>query len=123
MTQQLIEANSAFVMILIAHLAGDFLFQNDSHQDKNKCSYTCSAHVGIYTMFVTPIAAIAGIGAAPTALILIQHWLQDRYELHRKWMMFYRQTPPDRWPAGPLFVDQAWHLVFIWLVCVFNFLT
>lgn len=123
MTQQLIEANSAFVMILVAHLAGDFLFQNDLHQDKNKCSHTCTNHVAIYSLFVLPAAMFAGLSVVMAWLIIIQHWLQDRYELHRKWMMFYRQTPPYRWPAGPLFVDQAWHLVFIWLVCVFNFLT
>lgn len=54
------------------------------------------------------------------ALILIgvQHYAQDRYALHLRWMKFYGQTPPDKWPVGPLCIDQAMHIVWIAIVCL-----
>ena len=51
--------------------------------------------------------------------ILAQHWAQDRFALHLKWMAAYKQTPPDKWPVGPLCMDQSWHLAFIGAVTLF----
>jgi uncharacterized protein DUF3307 len=96
--------------LIIAHLIGDFLLQNHWMQRKSESSWVCTVHVAVYAlpmMFVAPGLLLA--------LILIEHWLQDRFGLHLRWMRFYGQTPPDKWPVGPLCVDQAMHIAFMGL--------
>lgn len=99
--------------LIIAHLVGDFLLQNDLMQTKTRNSAMCALHVAIYSV---PFLFIWGFCNWPLwvlALILAEHWAQDRFGLHIKWMRLYGQTTPDRWPAGPLCVDQSMHLAFI----------
>jgi len=71
-----------------------------------------------------PFSAIAFIASPPfnphiplwmLCAISAQHFLQDRFALHLKWMRIYKQTPPEMWSTGPLCVDQAWHVAFLWL--------
>lgn len=99
--------------LIIAHLVGDFLLQNDYMQAKSRNSYICTLHVACYSV------PFWGIGLPWWAYpaIMIQHWLQDRFALHLKWMKLYKQTPPDKWTVGPLCMDQSFHLAFIALVC------
>lgn len=47
---------------------------------------------------------------------MIQHYLQDRYQLHLKWMRVIHSSPIDKWPMGPLIHDQAMHLAWIGFV-------
>ena len=99
--------------LIIAHLIGDFLLQNDWMQAKSRSSLVCSAHVACYSI---PFALIWGATRWPIwalAAILLEHWVQDRFALHLKWMRLYRQTAPDKWPVGPLCMDQSMHLAFI----------
>jgi hypothetical protein len=99
--------------LFAAHLAGDFLLQNDWMQAKSKSTAVCTAHVACYSVpfwfFGLPWWAYSAI--------MVEHWLQDRFALHLKWMKFYRQTTPDKWPVGPLCIDQSLHLAFMALVC------
>lgn len=99
--------------LIVCHLTGDFILQNDFMQAKSKSSLICSLHVGVYSL---PFLLLAGT-VSPWAmfLILLEHWLQDRFALHLRWMRLYQQTPPEKWPAGPLCVDQAMHIAFIGL--------
>jgi len=102
--------------ILVLHLIGDFLLQNHVMQMKSKSSLICTIHVAAYSI---PFCFGVGCGVLnhlQLAAILIEHWLQDRYALHLRWMKFFRQTPPDLWPVGPLCMDQSMHLAFIALV-------
>lgn len=50
----------------------------------------------------------------------VQHWLQDRYSLHLKWMHWWEQTDVIRWPVGPLYVDQCWHIAFLMIFSLLN---
>ena len=105
--------------LIIAHLIGDFLLQNDWMQAKSRSSAVCSVHVACYSI---PFLVLVAAGALPlwTLLaILAQHWAQDRFALHLKWMRAYKQTPPEKWPVGPLCMDQSWHLAFIGAVTLF----
>jgi hypothetical protein len=102
--------------IIICHLIGDFLFQNHWMQRKAKSSVVCSVHVLAYSMPFWFLATFGGVGVWQVVLILVQHWLQDRFALHLRWMRLYQQTPPEIWPVGPLCVDQAWHIASIGLV-------
>lgn len=100
--------------LLVAHLVGDFLLQNHWMQQKRSNGLVCGIHVLVYmlpfwftALAVHPLAMIA---------IALQHFLQDRYGLAGKWSKLIRQTPPEVWPQGPLWVDQTFHILFIALV-------
>lgn len=108
--------------LIVAHLIGDFLFQ--SHwmaSNKAKSSFVCVVHVAFYLVpffmvwSMNPFQWQNNIPLWMYAAIAVQHFLQDRFQLHLKWMKFYGQTPPEHWPTGPLCVDQAWHIAFLWL--------
>lgn len=101
--------------MIVAHVAGDFLLQNHWMQQKSKSSFVCSVHVLAYSL---PFVALTfwGLPLWAVAVILGQHWLQDRFGLHLYWMRLYGQTTPDKWPVGPLCMDQSMHLLFIGLV-------
>ncbi len=103
-------------LLLVAHAIGDFLLQNHWMQTKSKSSWVCTVHVAHYSLPFIVLTQVAGLPAWAWLAIMIQHWLQDRFALHLRWMKFYKQTPPELWPAGPLFVDQAWHIAFLGLV-------
>jgi hypothetical protein len=102
-------------LLIIAHLIGDFLLQNHWMQAKSKDTFICAIHVIAYSL---PFVALVLLGLCPDwvfTAILIQHFLQDRFALHLKWMRVFQQTTPAMWPVGPLCVDQAWHVAFIGL--------
>jgi len=100
-------------LMLAAHLAGDFIGQNHYHQTKSKDSLVCTAHVAVYSIGFLLLASAGLLPWWAVLAVAVQHWLQDRFALHVKWMHFYCQTPVDKWPVGPLCVDQAFHLVFL----------
>ena len=88
-------------------------------QAKNRSSFVCSVHVGCYALPFIIIVCFGGFPVWALAAILAQHWTQDRFGLHLRWMWAYRQTPPDKWPVGPLCIDQSWHLAFIGTISAF----
>lgn len=96
---------------LAAHLAGDFLLQNDWMQGKTKSWWPCLVHVATYML---PWLVVGLSWQA--LLIAVEHGVQDRYRLGGVWTKVYRQTPPEKWPQGPLWVDQSLHAVWIALV-------
>lgn len=98
--------------LICAHLTGDFLLQNHWMQRKTESSWVCTVHVAFYLI---PFLFMR-LGLWVLLAIAVEHWLQDRFGLARRWMVVYRQTPPELWPVGPLCMDQAMHIWFIWLV-------
>ena len=103
-------------LLIAAHAFGDFPLQNHWMQRKSQSSFVCSVHVAAYSLPFLALVVWCGLPWWAFAAIITQHWLQDRFALHMKWMRFYRQTPPDKWPVGPLCMDQAWHIAFLGLV-------
>lgn len=100
-----------FAFYLAAHLAGDFLFQNDwMARNKSTSSFACFIHVLLYS------ACFMCLPWKATLAIALQHFLQDRFGLHLYWMKRVKQSPPEKWPVGPLCVDQAMHIIFLYLV-------
>jgi len=106
--------------LIVAHLVGDFLLQNHWMQTKSRNSWVCTAHVACYSLPFLALVFTTGLGWMILTAVLAEHWLQDRFALHLKWMRFYRQTTPDLWPVGPLCIDQALHIAFIGLVSAFQ---
>lgn len=104
--------------LIIAHLIGDFLLQNHWMQDKAKSTFVCLCHIAAYSMPFFVLSAAHIVPAWMVFAILIQHFLQDRFQLHIKWMRLYHHTTPDKWPVGPLCVDQAMHLAFVGALCL-----
>ena len=100
-------------LCFVAHLVGDFLLQNHWMQRKSVSSFVCTVHIAFYSTVFWLILSWPLVLA-----ILLEHWLQDRFGLHLRWMKFYGQTPPDKWPVGPLCMDQSLHLAFIAFVVV-----
>lgn len=103
--------------LIIAHLVGDFLLQNHWMQAKSRNSFVCTVHVACYSLPFVAVAFWGGLAWWMLGAILVQHWLQDRFALHIRWMRFYGQTKPELWPVGPLCMDQSAHLGFIGLMC------
>lgn len=97
--------------LIVAHLVGDFILQNHWMQRKAVSSWVCTVHVACYSI---PFWLL-GLSPWLILAILTEHWLQDRFALHLRWMKLYRQTTPDKWPVGPLCIDQAFHAGFILL--------
>ncbi len=110
---------SIVTYLVIAHLVGDFILQNEAMQRKSSSSLVCTKHVVAYSLPFLPLWVAYLVPTWLIVAILVQHWCQDRWALHLRWMKWYRQTPPDRWPVGPLCVDQAWHIacigIFSWV--------
>lgn len=103
-------------LLIAAHAFGDFPLQNDWMQSKSRNSWVCTVHVAAYSLPFLVLVQFAGLPWWALAAIVVEHWLQDRFALHLKWMRFYKQTPPDKWPVGPLCMDQAWHISFLGLI-------
>jgi NADH:ubiquinone oxidoreductase subunit H len=103
-------------LLLAAHAFGDFPLQNDWMQAKSRSTLVCFIHICAYSL---PFQLLYFTGWLPFWAywaIMVQHFLQDRFALHLKWMRFYKQTPPNKWPVGPLAMDQAWHISFLGLI-------
>lgn len=105
--------------LICAHLVGDFLLQNHWMQAKSRSAHVCAIHVLAYSIPFSALVYFAELPAWAWGVILIQHFLQDRFALHLKWMRLIEQTTPAQWPTGPLCVDQAMHIAFLWLVSIF----
>jgi len=111
---------NALAILFACHLVGDFLLQNDWMQRKSKSSFVCTVHVAFYAVpfalfwwfndgYGTNWYRWARLPELVVLLILCEHWLQDRFALHLRWMKIFGQTTPDKWPVGPLCIDQALH--------------
>ncbi len=105
-------------LLIACHLIGDFLLQNHWMQRKSQSSWVCTIHVFAYSAPFSTLSLLPHHWIPHWAYlaILIQHWLQDRFALHLKWMKLYGQSTPEQWPLGPLFVDQAMHIAFLGLI-------
>jgi hypothetical protein len=102
--------------LIAAHAFGDFPLQNHWMQRKNSSSFVCTVHVAVYALPFLLLVWKVGLPWWALAAILVQHWLQDRFALHIRWMGFFGQTTPDMWPMGPLCMDQAWHISFLGVI-------
>jgi len=99
------------MMILGAHMVGDFILQNDWMQRKSSSSLVCLVHVLVYLL---PFCFL--LNWWQLILVGVQHFMWDRWSVARRWQIFWKQTPPSKWMSGPLWVDQAWHIA--WLASV-----
>ena len=107
-----------FPSILVSHVIGDYIIQNDKMAKMKKESHLyCFVHSFLYTWcfwFFTDLSFILLI------LICIQHFLQDRWNFV-KWSMekmgkkIFSEPPMAPWSI--IVMDNIYHLLFIYFIC------
>jgi hypothetical protein len=94
----------------VAHLIGDFILQNEwMVASKKTKSYVCLVHVVVYLI---PFL-LTGLQWWQILLIGAQHFVQDRSEFVFWWMRVWKKVNAETWDQLALFVDQAFHLMWI----------
>jgi hypothetical protein len=97
----------------VAHLIGDFILQNDwMAGNKKHRSNACLFHVLIYLVpFLT-----CQLQGWQIILIGVQHFAQDRTVFVLWWMRIWKRVPRDNRREIRIFIDQAFHLLWIQIV-------
>lgn len=96
-----------------AHVIGDFILQNEwMAVNKKRNSGACLVHVLIYLL---PFLG-GQLRWWQIVLIGLQHFAQDRTGFIFWWMRAWKRVPPKDWHQIPLFVDQAFHVLWIEIV-------
>ena len=102
--------------ILISHLLGDFVFQNDTMAAKKKESHLwCFIHIFTYLI---PFVIITDLSWIQLLLIGIQHFFQDRYNFVH-WSMIEMGKKDFAEKIGPwsvILVDNIYHLTWIYFI-------
>lgn len=98
---------------ILAHLIGDFLFQNDWMAiGKKRKSWICAIHVGAYMLPFLPL----GLAWWQLALIAVQHFAQDRNDFV-VWLM--KAKGSGQFAMGPcspwsiIMTDNILHIIWI----------
>lgn len=114
--------------ILVGHLVGDYILQNDWMASNKTNPHTilghlaCTVHVSCYTAAI----AFTSFWWMPwwgyIACFAI-HWVIDRYRLARKWMSVIGQEAFATGPLSPwsiIVVDNVWHLVTLLIIAALS---
>ncbi len=97
----------------VSHLVGDFILQNEwMAVNKKRSSFACLVHVLVYLI---PFL-LCNLQWWQIVLIGIQHFIQDRTEFVLWWMHKWKRINSEKGHGVALFVDQAFHIVWIELV-------
>ena len=97
----------------VAHLIGDFILQNEwMVTNKKRNSFACLIHILVY---LVPFL-LCHLAWWQIALIGIQHFAQDRSKFILWWIRIWKHSHLDAWKELPLYVDQAFHIVWIEIV-------
>ena len=113
-----------FGMIILAHLLGDYVYQNDwMAQNKTKSHLACLTHVVLYTTaFFTLISAVGAVWPFwAYVAIAASHYPVDRYGLAKKWMTHVsgqKGFAEHLAPWSVIIVDNTYHLVCALIVFV-----
>ena len=112
-----------FAWLLIGHMVGDWLLQNDWMARGKKMGLFAPpglVHYSIYTAVVVGLPWFSGEARQDVpfyltigALIFLSHWLIDATPLVEGWMRLFRQSQIE---AVRLMADQTLHLLVLALV-------
>ena len=97
----------------VAHIVGDFILQNEwMAANKKRSSLICFVHTFVYLApFLT-----CHFKWWQIVLIGIQHFAQDRTNFVLWWLRVWKHAHQDHWKELPLYVDQAFHILWIQIV-------
>jgi hypothetical protein len=109
-----------FAWLVLAHLVGDFVLQNDwMAKGKNKALFTKAGmtHFIIYTLTIAGALLVAGglskggwFLFTSIAVVFFSHWFIDATNLVDSWMAFYGQSQVA---IVRLAIDQTLHLIVL----------
>lgn len=107
---------------IVGHLVGDYLLQNDWMATNKKLhSWPCIVHCLLWSLSV---CLFAGWKVIPFIVLFILHFVQDRTNIIKFWMLKINRQPlfaaVPMAPWSIIVVDNVWHIVTIWLVWKFN---
>jgi hypothetical protein len=101
----------------VAHLIGDFILQNEwMAVNKKKSSFACLVHALSYLI---PFL-FSNLLLWQILLIGIQHFIQDRTQFIYWWVHRWKRIKLGKENGIALFVDQAFHIVWIEFVIKIN---
>jgi threonine/homoserine/homoserine lactone efflux protein len=114
---------STFAWLLMGHLVGDWLLQNDwMARGKRQGLFTSAGtvHFALYTVTILGTLWLSGYRHAEPAtflalgaIVYLSHWLVDAGNLARRWMRLYRQSERE---LVRIMVDQTLHLLVLALL-------
>lgn len=118
-----------FSWLLVGHLVGDWLLQNDWMAKGKKQGLVTAAgmtHFVIYTASVTVCLWLAAGGQGysatlfviSTLVIFISHWLTDATDIVETWIKFFQQTDIL---MVKIMVDQCFHILVLVLIAALIF--
>lgn len=118
---------TTFTWLLVAHLVGDWMLQNDwmaRHKQDSLVNRAIAVHCIIYTftLLISLWLAASKHAFQPSYLrfglfILVSHWLIDAASLAKRWSRLFRQSNTS---FVQVMVDQTMHVVV--LACLIEFL-
>jgi hypothetical protein len=114
---------NTFTWLVLAHLMGDWVLQNDwmaKGKRKQLLGMAGLVHAAGYALTVLGACWLSGLRGGHPALypalggtIFLTHWLIDGTGLVETWMRFYRQSDLE---MVRVMVDQTLHLLILaWL--------
>jgi hypothetical protein len=122
-------------LLIVAHMMGDYLFQNDwmaqhkTVKDGESLLATrgllnCLVHCLIYTLCVAVVGLVASprpFGLIGLVFVFVTHVLMDRYRLATVWMKLFGQHgfKEHMSPWSVIVVDNSIHLFCSFLAMVF----
>ena len=102
--------------LLMGHLVGDYLLQNDwMALNKKRSSWHCGVHCLLYTL---AIALFTGWHVLPLAVVATTHFAIDRTGVVLGWMKLIGQSRFSEPPMGPwsiVVVDNTMHLLVLYI--------
>jgi hypothetical protein len=111
---------SAFAWLVLGHLLGDWVLQNDwmaTGKKRQLLSVAGLVHAAGYTLTILGACWLSGCRSRQSifylglgSLIFLSHWLIDGTRLVERWMHVYRQTDA---PVVRLMVDQTLHVLVL----------
>lgn len=111
---------SAFDILLVAHLVGDYLFQTE-WMAKNKANHwgALLVHCSVYTAIITLFAFLfipEGISIWGVVIVFVTHVLLDRQKFVTFWYRHIMQVKDDRSGWLKIIIDQTFHLIVLAVV-------
>lgn len=116
---------SILAWLLLGHLLGDWLLQNDwMAQGKRQGLFTRAglAHFSIYTLAILGVFWLFDdrnadplVWLATGVIVFVTHLLIDATNVVRRWMRFYGQRDQD---MVRIMIDQTLHLLVLGLLAV-----
>ena len=97
--------------LLIAHLVGDYLFQNRwMALNKHKNAWVCALHSAIYALSVV---FICGWFDWRGVILALTHYCIDYLCVGARWRQFYSHDTETPWI---ILSDNTMHLLILWVL-------